>query len=90
MQKILLVEDDKAISEMVHTYLTNEGFTIVPVFTGQEAVTQFKEEPFDLVLLDIMLPELNGMDFLHALRKKAIFPSLSCQQKIVSLIKLLD
>ncbi len=81
MQKILLVEDDKAISEMVQTYLTNEGFTIVPVFTGQEAVTQFKEEPFDLVLLDIMLPELNGMDFLLALRKKSYIPVIIMSAK---------
>lgn len=62
MQRILLVEDDHSISEMVDHYLTKEGFEIVHAFDGEEGIRRFQEQAYDLILLDIMLPELNGMD----------------------------
>ncbi len=81
MNTLLLVEDDAAISEMVQTYLTNEGFTVVPAFTGQEAVQRFATDTYDLVLLDLMLPELNGMDFLLSLRKTSYVPVIIMSAK---------
>jgi len=84
MQKtktILLVEDDPAISNMVKTYLTNEAFNVKCVFDGEEAMNAFKHEHYDLVLLDLMLPKLNGMDFLQMMRTKSYIPVIIMSAK---------
>lgn len=75
MQRILLVEDDHSISEMVDHYLTKEGFGIVHAFDGEEGIRLFQQDSYDLVLLDIMLPKLNGMDFLKIIREPVLMIS---------------
>ncbi|MEK4566425.1 response regulator transcription factor [Alkalihalobacillus sp. FSL R5-0424] len=81
MGQILLVEDDRAISDMVRTYLVNEGFRVNTAFTGTEAVMKMRQESYDLVLLDLMLPELNGMDVLQQLREKSYTPVIIMSAK---------
>ncbi|MEH7109294.1 MULTISPECIES: response regulator transcription factor [Bacillaceae] len=82
MQKtILLVEDDPAISNMVKTYLNNEGFTVKCVFDGEEAEIAFKHANYDLVLLDLMLPKLNGMDFIQIVRTTSYIPVIIMSAK---------
>lgn len=81
MQRILLVEDDQSISEMVDHYLTKEGFEIVHAFDGEEGVRLFHQGSYDLILLDIMLPKLNGMDFLKIVREKSNVPILMISAK---------
>lgn len=82
MQKtILLVEDDPSISNMVKTYLTNESFQVTCVFDGEEAVKAFKDQDYDLVLLDLMLPKLNGMEFLQLVRTKSYIPVIIMSAK---------
>ncbi|WP_285804124.1 response regulator transcription factor [Alkalicoccobacillus plakortidis] len=81
MERILLVEDDVAISDMVRSYLTNEGFKVDPVFTGKEAINRFISNSYDLVLLDLMLPEINGMDFLQTLRQNSFVPVIITSAK---------
>ncbi|AMK70913.1 transcriptional regulatory protein WalR [Bacillus subtilis] len=81
MQRILLVEDDHSISEMVDHYLTKEGFGIVHAFDGEEGIRLFQQGSYDLVLLDIMLPKLNGMDFLKIIREKSNVPVLMISAK---------
>ncbi len=63
-KKILIVEDDKEISEIVTSHLEQEHFIVRTAFDGEEALQRFEDEPMDLVLLDLMLPKLNGMEFL--------------------------
>ncbi|AVI48077.1 DNA-binding response regulator MtrA [Bacillus licheniformis] len=70
MQHILLIEDDHSISEMVDHYLTKEGFEVVLAFDGEEGVRLFQQGNYDAILLDIMLPKLNGMDFLKMIREQ--------------------
>lgn len=79
--KILLVEDDVAISEMVKSQLTKEGFKAETAFDGEEALEIFAREPFDLILLDLMLPKLDGMEFLKIIRKKSMIPILIMSAK---------
>lgn len=79
--KILLVEDDVAISEMVKSQLTKEGFKAETAFDGEEALEIFAREPFDLILLDLMLPKLDGMEFLKIIRKKNMIPILIMSAK---------
>lgn len=77
----MLVEDDHSISEMVDHYLTKEGFGIVHAFDGEEGIRLFQQGSYDLVLLDIMLPKLNGMDFLKIIREKSNIPVLMISAK---------
>ena len=72
--KILLVEDDMSISEMVKNHLIKEGFVVKTAFDGEDAVNIFSMESFDLILLDLMLPKLNGMDFMRIIREKSLIP----------------
>lgn len=80
-KKILLVEDDKEISELVSKHLEEENFTVSTSFDGEAALQLFKNESFDLVLLDLMLPGLNGMEFLKEIRKTSFIPVLIISAK---------
>ena len=78
---ILLVEDDLSIGEMVVNYLSGEGFQVVHAQDGEEALLYFSKHSFDLILLDLMLPKLNGMDFLRIVREKSHVPILILSAK---------
>ena len=78
---ILLVEDDSAISDMVKQYLNNETFNVECVFDGEAAVSALEHAHYDLVLLDLMLPRLNGMDFLQMVRTKSYVPVIIMSAK---------
>ncbi|GAA0136791.1 two-component system response regulator YcbL [Paenibacillus sp. YSY-4.3] len=80
-QSILLVEDDLSISEMVINCLSKEGFSITLARDGEEALRLFGEQSYALVLLDLMLPYLNGMDFLKKIREHSRVPVLIVSAK---------
>lgn len=80
-EKILLVEDDISISEMVENYLVKEGFSIVTAFDGEEAVNKFSKESFDYIILDIMLPKLDGIEVMKIIRAKSMIPILIMSAK---------
>ena len=77
MPKILVVDDDPAISEMLTLVLEGEGFDPVAVMDGSEAVPAFEREDPDLILLDLMLPGINGIDICRAIRETSTVPILS-------------
>ncbi|WP_312473354.1 response regulator transcription factor [Neobacillus sp.] len=79
--KILLVEDDVAINDMVKGQLTKEGLEVVQAFDGEEALGVFANDVFDLILLDLMLPRLDGMEFLKIIREKSMIPILIMSAK---------
>ena len=68
-KKILLVEDDQFIRELYELYLKEMNYTIVTSVNGKEAVEKFKNEVFDLILLDILLPEKDGISVLADVKK---------------------
>jgi len=72
--KILIVEDDKGISDFVIPELEHEGYTTCLAVTGREALEKFESEKPDLILLDIMLPELNGLEVLRRIRAVSSVP----------------
>lgn len=78
---ILLIEDDIAISEMVENYLIKEGFSITTAFNGEEGVGKFLNHSFNLVLLDIMMPKLDGMEVMKIVREKSAVPILIMSAK---------
>lgn len=71
---ILVVDDDPAISEMLTIVLESEGFEPVPVIDGGEAVQKFRDHQPDLILLDLMLPGMNGVDICKAIRQESSVP----------------
>lgn len=78
---ILLVEDDEAIREMVDNYLTMEGFNVTTATNGEEALHNCLQNTFDLVILDIMIPKLNGLEVLKIIREQAALPIIIMSAK---------
>lgn len=74
MQKILLVEDEVSIARFVELELTHEGYTVTKAEDGRQGLALAEGNGFDLVLLDIMLPGLNGLEVLRRLRKTSDVP----------------
>ena len=69
MPKILIVEDDQTISKLIAASLSISGYESVPCFDGNEAVHMVRNEGFDLILLDIMLPGLDGFQVMEKIRE---------------------
>ena len=66
---------------MVKDYLMNEGFQVVEAHDGQEALEKFKENDFDLILLDLMIPHIDGMTVLKKIREGSLIPILILSAK---------
>ncbi len=67
-QKILLIEDDNFIREMYQDELTRSGFQVSAYETGEDGLKALQQNHFDLVLLDIMLPGINGLETLKQIK----------------------
>ena len=74
MQKILIVEDDLSIRALLHDFLQEAGYDISLAADGVEAVSVFSANTFDLVLLDIMLPKIDGYSVCEVIRKQSNVP----------------
>ena len=72
--KVLLVEDEKSIAEGIIYNLKNEGLKVTHVDDGKIAIDIFNEEYFDLLILDIMLPEVSGLEICKTIRKSSNVP----------------
>jgi two-component system response regulator MtrA len=72
--RILLVEDDPSIREITAIGLRNAGFTVETANDGAAGLERFSAEPFDLVLLDVMLPRLDGLEVSRAIRRTSTIP----------------
>ncbi len=68
MQKILVVEDEKTIANLIKINLTAEGYHCTCAYDGKAGADYIEKETFDLILLDIMLPEMNGYELLEYIR----------------------
>lgn len=80
-QKILVVDDDPAISEMLTIVLSAEGFDTVAVTDGALAVETAQREQPDLILLDLMLPGMNGIDICRSIRQDSAVPIIMLTAK---------
>lgn len=68
MKKILLVDDDESIQLLYQEVFKEEGYAVVSAFNGAEGLEKFKEEAPDLVVLDIQMPGLNGIEVLRQIK----------------------
>src|ERR1019366_8063409 len=74
MSRILIVEDDERIRPSMRLALEDEGDAVEDMASGEEAVARFAEEPFDLVLIDLMLPGMGGFEPCRPLRHQSPVP----------------
>src|SRR6476659_2204366 len=72
--RILLVEDDPSIREITAIGLRNAGFTVETAVDGAAGLERFAAEAFDLVLLDVMLPRVDGLEVCRAIRRTSTIP----------------
>ena len=89
MSKILVVDDEKPISDIIKYNLTGEGYEVVVAMDGREALEMFEAEAPDLVLLDQMLPEVEGTEVLRQIRATSQVPVIMVTAKDSEIDKVL-
>lgn len=82
LQTILIVDDERRMVSLLQSYLQQEGYRVVTAFNGREALSVAQTENPDLVVLDIMMPEMNGYDFMHAHRAERNTPIIMLTAKV--------
>ncbi len=81
MGKVLVADDDKNICELLRLYLVKEGFQVVLAGDGEEALARFTAENPDIILLDVMMPRLDGWQVCREIRKKSECPIIMITAK---------
>jgi OmpR family response regulator RpaB len=68
-KKILIADDDLTLTHLMGTFLTEHGYTVVLAHDGDQALKVFEREHPDLIVLDVVMPKVNGYDFIFEMRK---------------------
>ena len=79
--KILIVDDEREIADVVALYLQNENYDVVKAYNGKDALRLVEEEKPDMVLLDVMLPDIDGFTILQKIRENYTFPVIMLTAK---------
>lgn len=79
--KILIVDDDSNICDLIELYLQKEGYKVYKAYNGMEAIKIFKEKTIDVIVLDIMMPQMDGYETLKEIRKTSGVPVLMLTAK---------
>jgi DNA-binding response OmpR family regulator len=87
--RILLVDDEQAVQTLLAYPLRKEGYDVVAATTGREALDRFRDGRFDLVVLDVMLPQVDGFDVCRELRAKSTVPIIMLTAKAEEFDKVL-
>jgi DNA-binding response OmpR family regulator len=74
--QVVVAEDDPKQSELIRRYLEHEGHTVVVVADGREAIDEVRRNPPEILILDIMLPKIDGLDVCRVLRRESSLPIL--------------
>ena len=81
MKRILIVDDEKPISDIIKFNMTKEGYEVVTAFNGREAIELFEAEKPDIIILDLMLPEIDGLEVAKTIRKTSSVPIIMLSSK---------
>ncbi|MDQ0186280.1 response regulator transcription factor [Cytobacillus sp. FSL R5-0569] len=79
--RILLIDDDPSISEMLEKFLSKEGYFVLTAFNGEEGLALFLSEDIDLIVIDIMMPKLDGIEAIKLIRERSTIPILIISAK---------
>ena len=79
--KLLLVEDDMEISQMLKDYLETENYEVICAVDGEEACKKFDRDAYSLVLLDLMIPKISGMEVMQHIRQNSTVPIIIVSAK---------
>ncbi len=88
-QRVLIVDDDASISELISIYLTKECYDTKIVHDGESAVAEYKSYSPDLILLDLMLPGIDGYEVCRTIRKESAVPIIMLSAKVETFDKVL-
>lgn len=89
MKKILVVEDEKKLNQIMQDYLLHYNYAVLSALTGQEALNILDKERPDLILLDLNLPDKDGLDVLREVRKKSPVPVIIISARIEEVDRLI-
>jgi len=89
MKKILVVDDEKPISDIISFNLENEGYAIEKAYDGEQALEVFEKSQPDLVILDLMLPKMDGLEVCREIRKTSHVPIIMVTAKDSEIDKVL-
>ena len=89
MKNILVVDDEKEIADLIALVLKNEGYNITVAYDGKTAKDYINCQTFDLALLDVMLPDIDGFSLCSLIRQSYYYPIIMVTEKLLILIKLL-
>lgn len=81
MNSLLIVDDEKEIVELIDFYMQNNGYNTYKAFSGRDALKIFEREKIDLIILDIMMPEIDGKEVLRKIREKTSTPIIFLSAK---------
>lgn len=88
-ETILIVDDDQAIAGLIEIYLVNEGYEVVKAFDGAEALERLKRRDISLVILDVMMPGLDGLEVCRQIRMDQTVPILMVSAKTEDMDKIM-
>lgn len=89
MYSILIVDDEKEVIDLLSMYFEKEGFSVSGVFDGLSALHSINQNEYDCILLDVMLPEMNGFQVLKKIREKTQVPVIMISARVTSADKIL-
>lgn len=81
-EKILVVDDEKEIADLIEVYLENDGYTVYKFYNGMDALRCIRETEFDLAVLDVMLPDIDGFHICQKIRENFYFPIIMLTAKV--------
>ena len=81
MKRILVVDDEKPISDIIKFNMAKEGYEVLTAFDGREALEVFSAENPDVIILDLMLPEIDGLEVARTIRKTSNVPIIVLSAK---------
>ena len=84
MTRLLIAEDNEQITEVVRTFAEKEGMAVDVAHDGQQALDLFYKNDYDLVLLDIMMPKLDGYQVIRQIRQESLVPVIFLREKTMS------
>lgn len=81
-ERILVVDDEKEIADLIEVYLTNDGYIVYKAYNGAEASKYIESAEIDLVILDVMLPDIDGFRICKKIREKYFYPIIMLTAKV--------